>query len=95
MDLWFHKQLNKHLKYFRADIRPTTNTVPHGALSEMADGSSRKEKRATEDSCSSGILKSLLSDKGQPGDVSTASPSSNNGAANDPNETIPFHGGGL
>ena len=86
MDLWFHKQLNKHLKYFRADIRPMTDIVLHGAPSEMADGSSRKEKRATEDSCSSGILKSLLSDKAQPGDVSTTSPSSKKGVADDSNE---------
>ena len=94
MDLWFHKQLNKHLKYFRADIRPTTDIVPHGAPSEMADGSSCKEKRAAEES-SDRISKSLPSDEVQPGDVSTTSPSSKKRVADDLNEKTPIFGDGL
>ena len=52
----------------------------------MADGSSCKENRAAEES-SARISKSLPSDEAQPGDVSTTSPSSKKGVADDPNET--------
>ena len=52
------------------------------------------EKEAFED-CGSGISKSLQRDGGQPGVVSTTSPSSKNGAVDDPNETTPFIGTGL
>ena len=82
------------MKYFRADIRPTTNTVPHGAPSEMADGSSCKGKRALEEG-NAGISKSLQSDKAQPGDVSTTSPSSKKGVADDSNEQTANFGVGL
>ena len=62
-------------------MRPSTPLVP-------------PEKGASED-LESGISKSLQRDGGQSGFVSTTSPSSKNGAAEDPNETAPFAGTGL
>ena len=62
-------------------MRPSTPLVP-------------PEKGASED-LESGISKSLQRDGGQPGAVSTTSPSSKNGAVDDPNETTPFIGTGL
>ena len=52
------------------------------------------EKEAFED-CGSGIFRTPPRDGGQPGFVSTTSPSSKNGAAEDPNETASFVGTGL
>ena len=52
------------------------------------------EKEAFED-CGSGNSRTLPRDGGQSGFVSTTSPSSKNGAAEDPNETPPFVGTGL
>ena len=60
-------------------MRPSTPLVP-------------PERGASEDLK---ISKSLQRDGGQPGVVSTTSPSSKNGAVDDPNETTPFIGTGL
>ena len=72
-----------HLYHSRADTKRETNEVPHGALPEIADGSSLMERPAAED-CSA---KSPPSDWGQPLPASSASAQSSHGATDDADES--------
>ena len=75
-----------HLQYSRADTRLTTQSVPHGAPSGIANSSSHTERGAAEGSGSAGLSNATPSDGTQPPVVSTTSSSSNDGGKEDPEE---------